>query len=112
MIVAVEPHEPVLTSDEADTVLEARRFVFQSGNCCVVTPCKKNVENGMCRVNVTYAWECEPSDSELAEVRQVVEEALGMGPAVFQTGCLDRKDSERVQDEWLGKGIKPRRTIQ
>lgn len=108
MIIKTEPHAPVMAPAAADKVLPGLRFIFASGNACVVTPSMRRVEGGggECRVNVSFAWQKEPSALDQAEVQAEVERLLG-AKHEFMTGRQSGPQFKKVQEDWLLTGRVP-----
>ena len=108
MIIQITPHEPLYASLLADEVLQGMQFLFSSGNECVVTPSMKQLDNGECRVNISYAWIRKPS----AEDRFAVEAYIGgmlQGEPDFLSEETNATESRKIQDQWLGHGKVPRK---
>ena len=91
---------------QADKVLPSKRYVFDSGNSCAVTPAMTSIEAGQCRVIINFAWVRPPSPEEQHTMEEYLR-MLGMWKPEFLQTSLTRSASERVGNEWLNSGKMP-----
>jgi hypothetical protein len=106
-IVRIEAAERPVEMPEADEVLLSRRYVFDTGNFCVVTPGVKYLGGGECRILINYAWLQVPTEADERAIQDYMTNMVGMGEPEFLSTSPDRAASERVCNGWLGAGQVP-----
>lgn len=107
---AVRP--PGIDPEQADEIGESMFMELSSGNCCIVTPMMKRIENGECRILFFFVWyKSLYTPEELAVVTEKINKMMDGQKPEFLVESVKPENASREIDAWLGEGKHPKTVV-